>query len=149
MYVRAYAHALETVTELVGGVLSVVVGDDHRAYHEVAALELLPQAEHVFVVRDAQISSDLVFLDVLCADDDDYLDLLAQLGEHAQLRVGLEAGQDARGMVVVEELATEFHVKLAVELRDALADVFRLYPQVLVVVETYFHLTSCCCVVSA
>ena len=44
MYVGANTHALQTVAELVGGMLSVVVGDDHRTHHEVAALELIAQS---------------------------------------------------------------------------------------------------------
>ena len=118
--------------------LAVVVGDDHRAHHEVAAHELIAQAEHVLVVGDAQVGTHLVLLDVVGTDHDDNLYRVAQLCQHAQLGVGLEAWQHARGMVVVEELAAQFHIELAVELCNALADMLRLYLEILLVVESYF-----------
>ena len=42
-------------------------------------------------------------------------------------------------MVVVEELPAKLHVKLAVELCDALLDMLALDFEVFLVVETYFH----------
>ena len=110
MYVRADAHAFQAVAELVGGMLAVVVGDDDRAHHEVAAHELVAQAEHILVVGDAEVGAHLVLLHVFRVHHDDDLYALAQLSEHAELRVGLEAGQYARGVVVVEELSAELHV---------------------------------------
>ena len=59
--------------------------------------------------------------------------------EHPELAVGLEAGQYAAGVVVVEELAAEFEVKLARELCDALLNVLRLDGDVFVVVESVLH----------
>ena len=139
MEVAAYAHALEPVVELLGGMLAGIVGDDDGAHHEVASLELVAQSEHVFVVGDAEVGAHLVFLDVGGADDDDDFDAVAQLCEHAQLGVGFETWQHARGVVVVEEFSAELHVELSVELCDALTDVLRLQLDVLVVVESYFH----------
>ena len=85
MDIRLDAHALQTVAELVSGMLAVVVGDDHGAYHEVAAHELVAQAQHVFVVGDAEVGTNLVLLNVVGTDYDDDFQLVAQLGEHAQL----------------------------------------------------------------
>jgi len=102
-------------------------------------LELRAQAQHVLVVGDAQVGAHLVLLDVSGADDDDDLGVLAQLGEHTQLAVGLEAGQNAAGMVVVEELATQLEVEFVAELGDAFLDVLALDANVFVVVETDFH----------
>ena len=104
------AHSLQAVAELVGGMLAVVVGDDDRAHHEVAAHELVAQAEHILVVGDAEVGAHLVLLHVFRVHHDDDLYALAQLSEHAELRVGLEARQYARGVVVVEELSAELHV---------------------------------------
>ena len=72
-------------------------------------------------------------------DDDDDLHVVHQLLEHADLGVGLETGQHARGMVVVEQLAAELQVQLAAELVDAVADVLGLQRDVLVVVESLAH----------
>ena len=41
--------------------------------------------------------------------------------------------------MIVEELAAQFHIELAVELRNALTDVLRLYLEVLIVIESYLH----------
>ena len=93
------------MAELVGSPLAVVMGNDYRAHHEVSFHELVAQAEHVFVVGDAQVGAHLILLDVFGTDDDDYLDAVAQLGKHAQLAVRLEPREYARGMMVVKELA--------------------------------------------
>ena len=122
--IRLDAHALQTVAELVGGTLTVVVGDDDGAHHEVAAHKLVAQTEHVLVVGDAQIGTHLVLLNIVGTHHDDNLQLVAQLSEHPQLRVGLETGEHTRGVMVVEELAAQLQIELAVELGDALADMF-------------------------
>ena len=88
-------HTFQTVAELIGGMLTVVVGDDHRAHHEVALHELLPQSQHILIVGDAKIGTNLILLDVFRTDNDQDLDTVAQLSQHAQLTVGLEPWQDA------------------------------------------------------
>ena len=125
--------------ELVCGVLSVIVRDDDGAHHEVALHKLVAQSEHILVVGDAEVGTNLVLLDVVGADHNHDLYRVSQLGEHAELGVGLESWQHTRGVVVVEEFAAQFHIELAVELRNALTDVLRLYLEVLVVIESYFH----------
>ena len=133
------AHFLELGSEGLDGFLAGVVRDDHAAHHQPPALELVPQAQDVLVVGDAQVAADLVLFDVHGADDDDDLRHVGQLHEHAQLAVGLESWEHAGGMVVIEELAAEFKVKLVAEVGDALLDALRLYPEVLFVVESVFH----------
>jgi len=133
------AHAFKAVPELVCGPLSVVVGDDHGTDHEAPVLKLVAEAQSVFVVGDAKVGTHLVLLDVFGTNDDDYLYLVAQLPEHAELGVGLEAWQHSRGMVVVEEFATQFEIQFAVELCYALLDMPRLDAQVFLVVKSYFH----------
>ena len=76
---------------------------------------------------------------VLGTDHNQYLYRVAQLSQHPEFRVGLKAGQHARGVVVVKQLAAEFHIQFTVELCDALADVLALYFEVFLVVESYFH----------
>ena len=66
----------------------------------------------------------------------DDLDLVGQLGEHDDLVVRGEAGQYARGVHVVNELAAELQIELAAELGAALRDMAGLHPQVLVPVES-------------
>ena len=130
------------MAELVGSMLTVVMGDNHGTHHEVATHEFLPQSQHILVVGDAQVGTYLVLHDVLCRYHDDNFQLVAQLRKHPQLRVGAETWQHAAGMVVVEEFATQFQIQFSVELRNALTDVLTLYLEVFLVVKSYLHLLS-------
>ncbi len=131
--------AVEALAEGHGGRLVLVAGDHHAGGGEAHGAEDVEQAQHVLVVGDAQIPAHLVLLDVVGADGDDDFHVGGHLLQHADLAVGLKAGQHAAGMVVVEELAAEFQVQLAAELADALPDVLGLQGQVLVVIETDAH----------
>ena len=74
--------SLQTVTKLVGGMLTIIMGDDDRAYHEVTAHELVAQSQHILVIGDAQVGTYLVLLNILSTDHDDDLQLVSQLCEH-------------------------------------------------------------------
>ena len=77
--------------------------------------EGIHQAQAVVVVADAEVAAQLVLFNVVRADRDHDLHIVAQLLEHPNLAVGLKAGQHAGGVVVVEELAAEFQIQLAAE----------------------------------
>ena len=130
------AHALKTFAESLGTGLTIVVGDDHAADVEATAFELAAQTKHVLVVGDAEVGAHLVLLDVGGADDNNDLGRIGELAQHSQLAVGLETGQDARGMMVVEEFATQFEVEFALKVGNALLDMLGLDADVLVVVES-------------
>ena len=83
--IRLYSHSLQTVTELIGSVLTVIVGDDDASHHEAAVHKLIAQSQCVFVVCDAEVGSYLVLLDVFGIHHDDNLDAVSQLCQHAQL----------------------------------------------------------------
>ena len=113
--------------------------DDHATDCQAHAAEDVHQAQDVVLVGDADVAAALAGLDVVGVDREDDLGVVGQKLEHAGLGVGLEAGQDAGGVVVVKELAAELEVELAAELRDALADLLGLNLEVLIVVETAAH----------
>ena len=115
------------------------MGYHHRVYKQSALCECVAQAEHVFVVGDAEVGAHFVFFDVHGADNDDYLGIVLELCKHFQLAVGLKAGQHAAGVIVVEKFSTKFEVKFVSELAYSFFNVFGLYPQILVIVETVFH----------
>ena len=98
------------------------------------------QSEHIFIVGNAEVGTHLVFLNVVRTDRDDDLRIVAQLLEHADLAVGLEAGQHPGGVVIIEQLAAEFQIQLAAELGQPLRDVLCLQTQVFVVVKAELHL---------
>ena len=115
--------------------LTAVVRDDDAADIEPAALERVDQAQRVIVIGDAEVAAALAALDVVGRDGDDDLRLVAHLHKHAHFAVGGKARQHARRVVVVEEFAAELQIQLAAELTDALADLFRLHPEVFIVVK--------------
>ena len=82
--------------------------------------------EHVHIVGNAQVSPDLVLLNVGGADSDDHLSLILELGEHSDLAVGGKAGEHPGGVIVVKKLAAELQIELAAELADPLLDMERL-----------------------
>ena len=114
--VRLDAHTLQAMTEGIGRTLTVVMGDDHRTDHETTVHKLIAQAQHILVVSDTQVGTHLVLLDVFSTDHDHNLNAVAQLAEHPQLAVGLEARQHAGGVMVVKEFATKLQVQLTVKL---------------------------------
>ena len=129
------AQARQAVAEGVGRGLAGVLGDDHGRHGHAVAAEEVHQAQDVLVVGDAEVSAGLVLLDVVGVDGDDDLDVVRDALEHAELGVGLKAGKDAGGVVVVKELAAKLQVELAAKLSDALANMLRLQLDVLVVVK--------------
>lgn len=142
MVISTYSEVFQATAVDGGTALAIVMGNDHAVHHKAPILELRPQAQHVFVIGNAQILTDLVLLNIEGADDDDYLSTGTQLLEHPELAVGLESGQYSAGMMVVEELAAQLKVQLAGELRNALLNVLRLNGNVFVVVESVLHLIT-------
>src|SRR5699024_9502202 len=120
--------------------LGGVHGDADAAHKQAHPLEGVDKAQHVHVVGDAVVAPLFVAADVLGGDGGDDLRLVLQLEQHVQLEVGLKAGQHPGSMVIVKQLAAEFHVQLVVELSNALPDVRRLHDQIFVVVKSYIHL---------
>ena len=125
--VRAHAAHLELVLECERGALAGVAGDYHAGHGQAAHAQVVYQPEHVHVVGYAQVGADLVGLYVCGVYADDYLGLVGEVLQEAQLGIGVEARQHARGVVVVEQLAAELNVELVVELAHALEYVFHLF----------------------
>ncbi len=135
--VHLEAQALEALHEGVGD--GVVVGElgEHDVLHEEAPLpEDVDEAEGVLLVRDAEVGADLLAFEVLGVEADDDLDVLLDPLEHGDLVVRREAGQDAGGVHVVEELAAHLEVELAADLRAAGVDVLRLQLDVTFAIES-------------
>ena len=85
-------------------------------------------------------STHLVLLDIHCRDYGDNLRVISELRKHTQLTVGQKTGQHTACVVVVEELASELEVEFIAELIDTFLNLLGLNLQVLVVIETYFHI---------
>ena len=137
--VDLHAQRLQLALERLGGLLARVLRDDDAADIEPDGTERVDQAHDVQIVGNAEIAPALVHFNVGCVDGNDDLRLLLELQQHLHLAVRLEAGQDARGVIVVKKLAAEFQIELAAEMRDALQDPFGLQLQILLIVKSNFH----------
>ena len=139
MIVSGNAHAFEARAIGVGAHLSVVVRDYDGTNQEPAFLEFLAQTEHVHVVGYPEVITNFVFLYIKRADYNDNLGAVAQLTEHSQLDIRFEPGQHAAGMMVVEELSSEFKIEFVAELSNALLYMFGLNLKIFIVVESVYH----------
>ena len=139
VYIGRDIHTAQALAESVGTALAVVMRDNDRADHKATVDELAAEAEHVFVVGNAEVVADFVFLNIDSADNYHDFGPVAELAEHFQLAVGLKTGQNAACMIIVEELAAKLEIQFVAEPGDALLDVFGLDFEIFLVIETVFH----------
>ena len=134
-----HAAAGELFGKGVGSALAGVLGDDHAVHRDVHSGDVVDQAQHLHVVADAQVGAHLGLFNVACADAEDDLGLVAQLVQQPDLAVHIKAGQHPGGMVVVEQLAAELQIQLALELFDPGENVLGLLLNIKVVIESDLH----------
>ena len=127
----------EAVDERVGGRLTGIVRDHDAADVKTALAERVHKPQSVHVIGDAEVGAHFVLFDGDRGYDDDDLRLVRQLEQHVDLAVGLEAGEDAGGVVIVEELAAEFQIQFVPELGQAFADALGLQGEVLLIVKAF------------
>ena len=96
------AKTLESRAVRICAGLAVEVGDDNAADVEPDVLELGTKAEHVLIVGDSKVTSDLVLFNVQRADDQNDFSLILQLEKHLKLTVGKKARQHAACVMVVK-----------------------------------------------
>ena len=137
----AHAPVFEALAELEGGGLAGVAGDDDAAHEEAEPLEVVDQFQRVVGVGDAEVGTHLLVLDVARVDGDEDLRLIAEGLQQSQLHVRIVAGQAARRVEVVHQLAAELKVEFA-EALCAAADFLGLFREVFFVVETEFHVVD-------
>ena len=135
--VDTHAERFEPLLEHLCCRLTAVVGDDDAADIQADAAEGVDKAQCVLVVGDAEVAAALVALDIIRRDGDDYLRIVLHLEQHPHLAVRPEAGQNTGGVVVVKQLAAEFKVQLAAELRYPVTDILRLQLHIFGVVKSY------------
>ena len=131
---------VQAVAEHIGSRLAGVLGDDHSRDSKAVAAEQVNQAQHILVIGNAEVTTSLVFLDVVCVDRDDNLDIVGDALEHAELAVRFKTRQHAARMIVIEQLTAKLQIELATKLRDALLNVSSLQLDILRVVETLAHI---------
>ena len=133
------AERVQAIAEHIGGGLAGVLGDDHGRDGKAVAAEQVDQAQHILVIGNAKVTTSLVFLDMVCIDCDDDLDIIGNTLEHAKLAVRFKTRQHTARVIVVKQLAAKLQIELAAKLRDALLNVSSLQLDILRVVETLAH----------
>ena len=129
----------ELFCKAVGRGLAGILGDHHAVYRNVHGVDVVDEAQDLHVVADAKVRAHFGFFNVARRDAEDDLGLVAQFMQQADLAVYVEAGQHPGGVVIVEQLAAELQIQLAAELVDASKDVFSLFADIKVVVESDLH----------
>ena len=107
------------------------------------AAKRIDQAQHIEIICNAKIAAHLVFFNIRRIDDDNNLDIILHMQQHAHLAVRLKPGEYARGVVIVEQLAAKFKIEFSSETRNPLLDMLGLCAQVAFIVKPdSFHSAS-------
>ena len=135
--VDADAELLEALLHL-GGRLVVVrpLRDDDGTDVQATLTEFVDLTQNLVVVGGSHVGADLAAREVLGVNSDDDLDLVRQFAQHTHLVIGRETGQNARGVHVIDQLATELQIQLAAEFASSLGNVSRLHLNVLITIKT-------------
>ena len=102
--------------------LTAILSDDDTADIETAIAERVDQAKSIEIVGDAEVTAALVAFDIIGADGDDDLRFVFHPHEHFYFGIGLEAGQNTAGVVIVEKFTAELQIKLTAETCDTLTN---------------------------
>ena len=100
--------------------------DDHVAHVQPVFAEHIDVTEDVIFVGDSQVFTHLAALEIQGVDGDDNFSLVGKLCKHDNLVIRGKSGKNARGMHVVNKLATKLQVQGSTELLATLRNVFRL-----------------------
>ena len=122
MEVDTDAQILQPPSEEKGAVLPGILCDGYAAHIEAVFMKRVDQAQDVGIIGDAQITAYFIFLNVLCAYDNDQLCLAFELLEHMELGIRRKARKHAGSVIIIKKLAAKFQIQLMVELLDALPD---------------------------
>jgi len=133
---------LELVLELPGRGLVLEAGDHDPQDADAPVAQVVDELQGVGVVGDPEIGPDLLALDVSREDAQQQVHLVLEVLQQPELDVGVVAGQDPGGVVVVQELPPELEVEAVAGPGDPLQDLRRLLLDILFVVEP--HLAGHC-----
>ena len=140
MPVHLDAQLFQTVLEQDRAFLAAELGNDDAAYIEAVLAVYAHQPEHIGVIGDSKIPTYLILLNIFRTYYNDNLGLVGKLLEHPKLAVRLESRKNPGSMVIIEEFAAEFKIKLVVKLIDTLPDMGRLHLKVFFVVKSNSHM---------
>ena len=88
---------------------------NYRADVQTVSAEGIDKAEHIEVIGDAEISSDLILFDISGIYSDNYLCVILKLYEHFYLTVGRKSRQNSGRMKIVKKLSAKLNIQLFAE----------------------------------
>lgn len=135
MQVDLHAEAFKTLSEGIGGALTVVHSDDNAPDVQTGVAEGIDKTQDIGVIGYSDIAPDLLVLDILRADNDDDLHSFLHIQKHFQLYIRGKAGKHPRRMEIVEQLSSELKIELSSELANPLPDHLGLLSDVHIVIE--------------
>ena len=139
MVIDLHTHAFQSGLKGFCCALAVEAGQHHAGNIQTQLPENADQTDHIPIIGDAQIPTDLILFDICRIDGNHHLHLLLQLQQHPQLAVRLKARQNSGCMIVIKQLTAEFQIQLAAEESQPLTDMGRLQLQVFIVVVSNFY----------
>jgi hypothetical protein len=84
---KAVNASIQALPESAGNVVFVVAGQHDGTYIQTQSPEHTDEPQYILIIGDAQVTADLVFLNVSSIDGNDHFRLVLQLQEHPQLAV--------------------------------------------------------------
>ena len=130
------AQGTQLLAEFIGRALARILGDHDAGDEKASGLQGVLEAQDIYVIGDAQVAADLVLFNGRSVNDDHDLGLILELLQHLQLVVRRESGQDTGGVIIIEQLTSEFQVQLA-ELGHPLLNVLGLKAEIFVGIKSY------------
>ena len=139
MDVHLFPTEFQLLFEEVGSGLPLVLRNDDATDEDAQRADVVDGTHHVVTVVDAHIGADLVLLQVSGVDRHDKLRLILEFLQQLDFCVDVKTRQNARSVIVVEQLAAKLKIQLAAEAVDTFKNGLGLLFYVQCVVKTDLH----------
>ena len=106
MIVHPNPFPLQTLAVSIRRTLAGVMGNHDRRHHKATTHKLFAKTQHVLVIRDTEVLTHLIPLDIFGRKDDEDLQRVTELREHTQLTIRQKTRQHTAGVHVIEEFTT-------------------------------------------
>lgn len=131
----------EALSKILSFFLAVKESNDDRTNIKTFSTEEFDKTDDFSFVGNEVVGADFGVLDGARVDAENDFGLVFEFLKKLDFEVGGEAGQSTGGVLIVDELATEFEVEL-VKHFDAFLDFLFLDFEILFGIKTFFHGTS-------
>ena len=133
------AALFQPAAEHVGRLLPAVLRNYDIVYQQPQSPYGIDQAQNLQIVSDAQIRPNFILFDIGGVDaEQDFADFL-KFQKQFDFIVGSEAGQNARGVIIIKNFPPKFQIQLIAEQADSFSDMLCLFFDVKLVVKGRLH----------